>query len=356
MIVNLDGNSISNDLIIIAPNADIGDRNDTGAIYLILDANTSSGEKQLDNPNNFKAAWTGASDFDFVGNAVTGGNAVVVDNLDNNAFVNDLLISAGNADVSLKLDNGAGYVIEDANRWSGFNNFLASASYTKRLVGRIAGNRLSAAYYGNDAFDAINLDNNAYDNDILLSSPLADANGKSNNGALSIVQNILTAYVAAANNYGFVLLLPSSSCSADLGNQEGNDGPCHRAWFEATDVIGLTDENQVQADGQSNGIPFLQYDNQSSTNSDLNILLDLNASLPTTLILKVSQIFTGWAGTCTGNTDTNCLRVTTTPTSAGKALYSAGTQDLNLYVWGDFNGATTGRVDRNVDSNSVSPV
>ncbi len=97
------------------------------------------------------------------------------------------------------------------------------------------------------------------------------------------------------------------------------------------------------------------YDNQSTSNSDLNILLDLNEALPATLFLKVSKTYDGWAGTCTGDTDTNCLNVSITATNIGEAVYSDGRQDLNIFIWGDFLAAAVGSTDRNVDSNSIAP-
>lgn len=354
LIADLDGNGSANDLLIVSSLADYNKFVDNGAIYMILDANTRVADQNLGLPANVTATWAGAIDKDYLGAGLRNAG-VTIANLDNNAQANDLIITAPTASVNLKNQSGGVYIIQDANAVRGSKTLANKDSYTKRYSGARAFDWLSNPFSSYKGISTVDLDNNSYSNDLIFSIPFADGNNKIDNGAVAIVQNALTVPGPAPDDYSFVLMLPSNSCQDGLGNQEGVDGPCHRAWFEATDVIGLADENQVNADGQSDGTPFLQYDNQSSTASDLNILLDLNQALPVSLVLKVSKIFAGWAGTCTGNTDNNCLLVTTTATSAGRALYSAGTQDLNLYVWGDFNGASTGRVDRNVDSNSISP-
>ncbi|MEK6902925.1 MAG: hypothetical protein AABX02_05060, partial [archaeon] len=154
-------------------------------------------------------------------------------------------------------------------------------------------------------------------------------------------------------DYSFVLMLPSSGCTSGKGNLSGGS-TCERGWVETTDLTGAASETKVNPEGQTTVIPFFIYDNQSTSSSDLNILLDLNAALPASLELNVSKYYDGWNATCTGNTDTNCLLVSATQTNAGKAVYSTGTQDLNLFLWGDFIAASVGNVDRNVDSNAVS--
>ncbi|GEM_PF-2811184 len=160
--------------------------------------------------------------------------------------------------------------------------------------------------------------------------------------------------ISAANDYTFTLSLPSTGCFEGQGSVNA-DTSCDKAYFETTDISGNSDENKVNAQGQNSVIPFFVYDNQSTSSSDLNITLDLNASLPASLLLKVSKIFAGWAGSCTGNTDNNCLSVTTTAANAGKATYSTGSQDLNIFVWGDFVSAGAGSTDRNARSTSVAP-
>lgn len=162
---------------------------------------------------------------------------------------------------------------------------------------------------------------------------------------------------SVAADYTFVLYLPSDGCTLGKGNLSCPAEPCacHRGWIEATDLNGPTDNNQIAPDGQSAPVPFFVFDNQSSTSSDLNILLDLNQALSSTLRLKASLTSFGYQAGCSGNTVTGCLLLSTTAQNVGKATYSAGTQDLNVWFWGDFVAADIGRIDVNVDSNSVSP-
>ncbi|MDO8626851.1 MAG: hypothetical protein Q7K42_00155, partial [Candidatus Diapherotrites archaeon] len=113
------------------------------------------------------------------------------------------------------------------------------------------------------------------------------------------------------------------------------------------------DQNKVNPEGQTSSIPFFVYDNQSSSSTDLNISLDLNASLPDTLKLKVATTYGGWNWTCSGDTSANCLLIgTATDLNIGKATYTAGTKDLNIFIWADFISALVGSTDRNVTSTS----
>ncbi|VVB98950.1 MG2 domain protein [uncultured archaeon] len=157
-----------------------------------------------------------------------------------------------------------------------------------------------------------------------------------------------------ANEYSFSLSLPSTGCTQGKGSIDAGTS-CDKGYFEPTDLTGPSDQNKVDPEGQTSNIYFFVYDNQSSINSDLNIDINLSAALPASLKLKASKIYAGWAGTCTGNTDTNCLNITTTATNLGKATYSAGTQDLNIFLWADFIAAAISSTDRNVTSTSKAP-
>jgi hypothetical protein len=156
-------------------------------------------------------------------------------------------------------------------------------------------------------------------------------------------------------DYSFTLLLPSSGCTSGKGRIDSGSGACQKGYFETTDLSGLADQNKVDAEGQTFEIPFFVYDNQSTSNLDLNITLDLNEALSGTLHLKVSKIYDGWAWACTGDTDSNCAEIRTTAVSIGKAVFTTESQDLNIFVWGDFNSAVPGLTDKNVDSTSIAP-
>jgi len=99
---------------------------------------------------------------------------------------------------------------------------------------------------------------------------------------------------------------------------------------------------------------FFVYDNQSTSSSDINFTLDLNEALPSTLKLKVSQDVNGWsgAGVCQ-DIDANCVDVSTSAQNLGVATFTSGTQDLNIWVFGDFVGASQGNTDRNVTHTSL---
>ncbi len=161
-------------------------------------------------------------------------------------------------------------------------------------------------------------------------------------------------FTGGAADYSFTLNLPSSGCTQGKGSIDAGTS-CDKGYFEATDLGGNADNNKVDPEGQTSTLPLFSYDNQSTTSSDLNIRIDINQAIPSYLNLKVSKIYNGWAWECTGNTDNNCVKVSISFQNIGKAVYSAGTQDLNIFVWGDFNGATVGQVDRNTTSESLAP-
>jgi len=161
-----------------------------------------------------------------------------------------------------------------------------------------------------------------------------------------------TMVIQAPADYSFALNLPLTSCTQGKGSIDAGT-TCDRGYFETTDLSGLADQLKVDPDGQTSTIPFFVYDNQSGSN-DMNFTLALDAPLPPTLKLKVSQIYGGWATSCTGDTKTNCVEVSTSATNIGKAVYSAGTQDLNIFIWADFVAAEVGSTDRNVTSTSIA--
>ncbi|MDO8537587.1 MAG: hypothetical protein Q7S21_01760 [archaeon] len=174
--------------------------------------------------------------------------------------------------------------------------------------------------------------------------------------SITDVTSSATAYsisiTAGGTDTTFALSLPSSGCTQGKGSIDAGTS-CDKGYFEATDLTGTADENQVNPEGQTSSIPLFVYDNQSTSSNDLNIALDLNAALPATLRLKAAQASNRYGGDCSGFPDTNCVQITDNNESIGKATFTAGTQDLNVWLWGDFVAATgDSREDRNVLSTS----
>ncbi|MDO8427968.1 MAG: hypothetical protein Q7S92_02030 [Candidatus Diapherotrites archaeon] len=149
----------------------------------------------------------------------------------------------------------------------------------------------------------------------------------------------------------FALAYPASGCTNGKGRTSAGNGACEKVYFETTDLSGNADENQVIPEG---GNPFFVYDNQSTSSSDINFTLDLNAALPSSLWLKTSTISSGYAGSCTSNPDNNCVSITTVAQNIGKAIFSTGSQDLNVWLWADFFQSSVQTQDRNATSTSVS--
>ncbi|MEM0360733.1 MAG: hypothetical protein QXK06_05350 [Candidatus Diapherotrites archaeon] len=158
--------------------------------------------------------------------------------------------------------------------------------------------------------------------------------------------------ISGPADYTFTLSLPSSGCTEGKGRISAGSGACEKGYFEPTDLSGLSDQTKVDPEGQTSSIPFFVYDNQSTGWNDINFSLHLNEALPSTLKLKVSKTYNGWASSCSGNTDVDCVEIDATPKNIGTAVYSTGSKDLNIFIFADFIGASVGSTDRNVTSTS----
>ncbi len=308
-LVNVDNNAYSNDLLLTAYVADVNNKINNGGVWLVKDVDKKSGAFDLNSTIvNYDVRWNGGLATDSLGSTNNSLNlGVQLVNVDNNAYSNDLLFAVPLADVNGKADSGGVYLVKDVDKKSGEFDLNNIPSFDSRWNGGVAGDALGSTSSGRFGAQLVNVDNNAYSNDLLLAANSADLNGKTDNGGVYSIKDIAIA-AAAGNDYSFSLLLPSTGCTEGKGSIDAGVS-CDKAYFEATDLSGVADNTKVDPEGQTSTIPFFVYDNQSTSSSDLNILLDLNALLPSTLALKASKIYSGWAGTCTGNTDNNCARI-----------------------------------------------
>lgn len=355
-LVNIDNNAWSNDLLLSTVRADVNGRTDAGAVYLIKDisSDANGGRYDLNAPARFDVRWVGDTPSGFLGASGASGSGVQVENLDNESYANDLLITSTTANTAYLVQNGSIYLDKNIDFDSGFKDLLNASNYDKRWRGSRSGNQLGASFYSGEGVQVINADNDSYANDLLITASAADVNFffRTNNGAVYYVPDVVT---SGSLDYSFVLFLPSSGCTSNKGNLTGGTS-CQRAYFEATDTTGVADSNQIAPEGQSASQPFFVYDNQSSSATDFNIILDLNESLPSSLVLKASNIVGGYEAGCGGNPASGCVAIPAAPStqSVGRASYTAGTFDLNIFFWADFIAAAVGNEDRNVDSNTVA--
>lgn len=149
------------------------------------------------------------------------------------------------------------------------------------------------------------------------------------------------------DDYSFSIGFPSSGCSNGKGCWGGGCSACTYAYFEATELQGLTDENQLNPYGQTSTIAFMVIDNQSTTSTDFNVSIDLNENVPSTIVLKVSTITGGYEAGCSENAETGCIKVDDANKNITTVPYSASTQDKNLFFWSDFVQADVSSTDRN---------
>ncbi len=412
-VVDLDNNGYTNDILIASSNID-GNAANQGSLNIILDIDTiPDGNYDLNVPAFFYKKFRGSTVQDELTSSPDSNETTAAIDVDNNGYTNDIWISGSLFDTNGRVDAGSLFLIKDVasaysvsalppdvNVWridsypdngdfpvfnyntdgnltidfnvfdSDTNSLLVDINYSTSsapntgtvIVDDVNISRLpsSGAWFCNDtAFTNVTpcgidwnimsvADNNYYIHiTIIDSTDLVDQNTSDN--------SIGIANAEVSPDYSFVLYLPSSGCTNGKGNITGGTS-CQRAWFEATDLNGTADQNQIEPEGQNAGsaIAFFSYDNTSSTSDDINIILDLNANFPASLILKTSRVSTGYQGNCTG-TIIGCKKLSLVSQHVGTAAYTAGSYDMNVYFWGDFLGATAGRTDRNLNSTSGSP-
>lgn len=191
-LVNIDGNAISNDLLITARAADTHGLVDNGAVYLIKDIGTKSGHKWLKDDINFSARWSGASASDQLGYTNNSGLGVQVLNADGNTISNDLLITVPYADTA-HADGGAIYLVNNIGLITGNKLLDADANFNKRWDGESAGDLLGYNNQSGLGVQIVNVDGNTYSNDLLVAAPYADAWGLENSGAIYLLRDISTA-------------------------------------------------------------------------------------------------------------------------------------------------------------------
>ena len=240
---------------------------------------------------------------------------------------------------SLYLIRDIGTLLPGAYDLNGLSNFY------RRYDGGSLSDYLGANSNGGDSVFWGDSDGDGYSNDLFIGTAYADTNSKSDAGALYVLPN---QSFGGLQDYSFVLSLPSSGCTLGNGNLSGGSS-CQKGYLLASSAY----QQKVDPEGQSSSVPFFVFDNQSSTLSDFNMVLDLNASLPSTISLKAALDYSRWFLTCTNSPSDNCVLLSDDNVSMGKLKYSSGSLDLNVWFWGDFVGASDGNVDRNVSSGAT---
>ncbi len=351
---DLDNNGIANDLILLAPFADVAGRSDNGAVTIIKDFSRKSGTFDLNTAGSYDVRFYGGANLTRLGDTNISGEGVRLVNLDNNAYTNDLVFITPLSDGPFA-DAGSFAIILDVDQLPSGSilDMNAESSYYRKYWGGAFGDKLGITLQSGEGAQIVDLDNNGYTNDILVRTILADVNSKTDAGAVYLLKDVVAA-AQVGSDYSFVLSLPLSGCTTGKGNISGGSA-CERAWIESTDLSGVSDANQIEPEGQSAGsaIPFFAFDNQSTSSSDFNIYLDLNQAYSSYYVLKASTSTSGYQGQCLG-VPAGCITLTTSFVNVGRASYSTGGADLNVYFWGDFVSAPVAQEDRNVDSNAVA--
>ncbi|MCX6804037.1 MAG: hypothetical protein NTY48_05735 [Candidatus Diapherotrites archaeon] len=186
-LVSIDGGVYSNDLLITAPYADVN-RTNSGAVYLIKNIDGLSGAKDLNSLSNFDVRWNGGAANDYLG--IGAGLGVQLVNVDGGAYSNDLLLTAYLADVNGLTDAGAVYLIKGVDGLSGAKDLSSLSNFDVRWSGGAEIDKLSNTNLSGLGAQLVNVDGNAYSNDLLLTAYAADVNSKGDAGAVYLIKNI----------------------------------------------------------------------------------------------------------------------------------------------------------------------
>ncbi|MFH1225613.1 MAG: Ig-like domain-containing protein [Candidatus Diapherotrites archaeon] len=193
-LVNADGGAYTNDLLLTAIYANVG-QFDNGAAYLIrnIDGITSGSTRDLNKGTDFNVRWDGGTASEKLGYTNTSGSGVQLVNADGGAYTNDLLLTAYIADIG-QTDNGAVYLIRNIDGiTSGTTKDLnTSSDFNVRWDGGAASDQLGDTENSGSGVQLVNADNGAYTNDLLLAATLADV-GQTDNGAVYLIRNVATA-------------------------------------------------------------------------------------------------------------------------------------------------------------------
>ncbi|MCX6804036.1 MAG: hypothetical protein NTY48_05730, partial [Candidatus Diapherotrites archaeon] len=156
--LNVDGNAYSNDLLLTAYAADVNSKGDAGAVYLIKNIDGLSGVKDLSSLSNFDVRWNGGVTSDRLGYG--SGLGVQLVNVDGNAYSNDLLLTAANADVNGLTDNGAVYLIKNIDGLSGAKDLSDLSNFDVRWNGGPTSDNLGRTDSSGLGVQLVNVDGN----------------------------------------------------------------------------------------------------------------------------------------------------------------------------------------------------
>ncbi len=184
---NTDGDAFADELMIIAPYADIDGKTDNGALYLVQDINSLPGIHDL--AFDFTARWSGGATDDLLGTTITSGDGFRLINTDHDPAANDLLILNPSADALGLVNNGALYLIQDIGGLNGTFDLSQETSFSVAWTGGATNDYLGATFHGDSGVELINANRGAYANDLLIAAVYADVT-RTDNGAIYVINDI----------------------------------------------------------------------------------------------------------------------------------------------------------------------
>jgi hypothetical protein len=265
-----------------------------------------------------------------LGDTNGGRQGVQLVNADNNAWANDLLITAPNADANGATDNGVVYLIRDINRAYSVGSQSRSFDLNSPAPGMFAtrwyldGNRqfLGDTNKSGNGVILADTDNNGYANDLILTASKADkfvlGEGRifyirdidklDGNKTLSHTDNFFSEF-SADTNYDGLGDTNSSGAGVLIVDVDGNgykNDLIVTAYNKDINVLGQADKNLVFANGGVFLIKDIVQGNPSTGTFNYSFNtpgVDANVYGVGNTIVVNATVFC--RGTACGNTDTN---------------------------------------------------
>ncbi len=179
-----------NDLLISAQGVDITGVVNAGAVYYIRDINSFSGDYNLGFEPNYSIRWNGALASDLVGYTNISGPSMILADLDGNNYANDIILPAPQYG---SLNTGSVFIIKDIDKkTTGAKSLSVSSNYDIVVTGSGTNDVIGDSNRSGFAVQLVNIDNGVRANDLIINAPFADANSRTNNGAVYLIQNIDT--------------------------------------------------------------------------------------------------------------------------------------------------------------------
>lgn len=238
----------------------------------------------LSDTGNFKVGFFGGNAGDKLGLSFSRVSSTFLVNIDGGAYTNDLLVTSYQHDTNGNSNSGAIYLIKNINSLSGLKDLNSSANYDVAWIGGSANDNVGFTNIGGLPLQVVNVDNGSYSNDILISAPNVDVNGKTDAGAVYLIKNVDslsgTKDLNIASN--FDVRWEGGAASDQLSYTNHSDNGARLLNLDngayANDLLMMAVNADVNGKSNNGGVYVVRNIDSLSGTKDLNSTADFNAS------------------------------------------------------------------------------